>query len=116
MLVKREREFKYLPVEKIPEGAISIDIETKNIRLVRMDKRYTVDQFFKYCFDFLLSKKDMFEKSFIIAESKYLVKLRDGYNIDEELAERLTDGTIIQDGCHFTTHSVYRKEIKDAKR
>ncbi len=102
-LVRQDRDLSYLypKINKIKEGSISIN-DNGDIRLIKMDKRHTVYEFFKYCYDYLLSDKGMLAPNFITAHTRELIELYNGYNIDEELAERLIGGTIKQEGCYFT--------------
>jgi len=101
-MIKNDRDLSHLypKINKIEEGSISI-YDNGNIRLVKMDEKHTVYEFYKYCYDYLLSKEGMFDSTFIIAHTRELIELLHGYNIDEELAERLTGGTIKQEGCYF---------------
>ncbi len=115
-LVRQDRDLSYLypKINKIEKGSISIS-DNGDIRLVKMDERHTVYEFFRYCYDYLLSNEGMFDTTFIIAHTRELIELYNGYNIDEELAERLIGGTIKQEGCYFTCSIDLLKNIKDNK-
>ena len=110
-LIKMDRDLKYLypKINKIKEGSISIS-DNGDIRLVKMDERHTAYEFYKYCYDYLLSNEGMLHRNFITAHTMELIELYNGYNIDEELAERLIGGTIKQEGCYFVDSISQTKE------